>query len=37
MEEGYTEYGYIGYIDGEYILFATIDEYYAYITDSDEE
>lgn len=29
----YVPYGYMGYVDGEYILFATEEEYIDYITE----
>lgn len=32
MKGYYTAYGYMGYVDGTYILFATEAEYIDYIT-----
>lgn len=29
----YTSYGFMGLVDGEYMLFATYDEYVEYVTD----
>ena len=33
MDGYYTSYGYMGLINGEYMLFATENEYYEYLTD----
>ena len=35
MKGYYTAYGYMGYVDGEYILFATEAEYIDYITETE--
>ena len=34
MKDYYTAYGYMGYVDGKYILFVSEAEYIDYITDS---
>lgn len=31
MSGYYTDYGYMGYVGGEWMLFATEDEYYEYL------
>ncbi len=34
MAKGYaTAAGYMGLVDGKYVLFATMDEYYEYLED----
>lgn len=33
MNGYYTDYGYLGYVNGTYILFATEAEYIEYLTD----
>jgi hypothetical protein len=33
MKDYYTAYGYMGYVDGKYQLFATESEYIDYITE----
>ncbi len=33
MKGYYTPYGYMGLVNGEYILFATETEYYEYLTE----
>ena len=35
MKGYYTAYGYMGYVDGKYILFATESEYIDYITETE--
>jgi len=34
MKGYYTAYGYMGYVNGKYMLFATEAEYIDYITDN---
>ena len=33
MDGYYTSYGYMGLVNGEYMLFATDTDYYEYLTD----
>ncbi len=34
MKGYYTAYGYMGYVNGKYILFATESDYIEYVTDN---